>query len=369
MIRVVIRFIILLQVFVYFSSGTNAFCQPSQKLKIGVAFSLSGDCADVGADSLKGLTLAVEEINQQGGILSRQIELVVEDTKESSSVNAVTAFKKLTDQRDIQYIVGPSCSSAALALAPIARRLPNTILISPSVGVREFVTSADTIFKLWPYDEDGPRLLAEYASRKQWKKVAIISSQQAWELAQGNFVAHAVSASGGEVVSKVEPLPNEPNLKGVITLILRRAPDVVVLTNYLQMDRAAVELHRQGYKGPILTSLMTDEKIKLAEGTLENSISYGYPPAVPEFLKKYKARFGSTPMSIGADTSYDAMVLIKEAIVRAQTFDVGIVKKELHDVREFKGASGNFSLDSSGGAIREPHLFKVVGLQKVEIAK
>jgi branched-chain amino acid transport system substrate-binding protein len=350
-------------------TGMTAFCETPLKLKIGVALSLSGDCADVGSDSLKGLRLALEEINQAGGILSRQVELVVEDTKESSSVNAVTAFKKLTDNKELQFIIGPSCSSAALALAPIARKLPSILMISPSVGVRDFVTGSDNIFKLWPYDEDGPRLLAQFASKKNWRKVAIISSQQAWELAQGNFVADAVVSFGGEVVAKVETLPSEPNLKGVITPILRRNPNVIVLTNYLQMDRAAIELAKQGYKGPVLTSLMTDEKIKLADGKLENSISYGYPPAAPEFLEKFEARFGSKPTSVGADTSYDALVLLKETIVKTQTFDVEVIKKTLRDAHEFMGASGKFSLDSSGGAIRVPQLFKVVGEQKIQLGQ
>ncbi len=368
MIRVSTVVLILTYILYSLSLGISAYCETPLNIKIGVALSLSGDCADVGSDSLKGLNLAVEEINRSGGILTRQVELVVEDTKESSSINAVTAFKKLTDDKEINFIIGPSCSSAALAIAPIARKLPKVVLISPSVGVREFVSGADNIFKLWPYDEDGPRLLAQYASKQNWKKVAIISSQQAWELAQGNFVAEAVTSFGGEVVAKVETLPNEPNLKAVVVQILRRLPDVVVLANYLQMDRAAIELARHGYKGSILTSLMTDDKIKLAEGKLESSISYGYPPAVPEFLHKFETRFGAKPASVSADTAYDSMILLKDAIVRAQTFDVEVIKRTLHEVREFMGASGKFSLDSSGGAIRIPRLFRVVGEQKVEFS-
>lgn len=368
MIRAVTRLLILLLLSASLLVRTEAFGETARKLKIGVAVSLSGDCADVGADSLKGLQLAVEEINRTGGVLSREIELVVEDTHESSSVQSVSAFKELTKRDDMHYIIGPSCSSAALALAPIAKKQSNIILISPSVGVREFVAGSDNIFKLWPYDEDGPRLLADYAKTRNWKKVGIISSQQAWELAQGKIVADAVVASGGEVVSKVEPLPNESDLKTVVAPVVRRAPDVIVLTNYLQMDRAAVELARNGYKGPILTSLMTDEKIKLADGKLEGSISYGYPPAAPEFVKKFEARFGTGPVSVGADTSYDAIVLLKEVIERKQSLDVEVIKKALREVREFKGASGRFSLDSSGGAIRVPQLFKVEGQRKVELA-
>ncbi len=148
---------------------------------IAALLSLTGDCADVGDLSKKGIELAIKEINAEGGILGRPVKLILEDSNESNSINAVSAYRRLLLNSDIHFLIGPSCSPAALAIAPIAAKNPDVILFSPSVGQREFNEAGDNLFKLWPYDEEGPKLLAEYANKKGWKKVAIFSSQQSWE--------------------------------------------------------------------------------------------------------------------------------------------------------------------------------------------
>lgn len=339
--------------------STKAAFADAGTFPIGAIVSLSGDCADVGDVSRKGLELAAEEVNASGGILGKKIQLTVEDTKETSSINAVTAFKHITLNPELHYLIGPSCTPAGLAVAPIAAKLPNIILASPSIGLRQFNEAGENIFKLWPYDEDGPKLLAKYAIEKGWKRVAIFSSQQAWEQAQGNFFAAEFRKLGGEVVAKVEPLQSEHDLRTEAMKLVRSDPDFVLLCDYIQFDIAAQELVRQGYKGPKLSTLMTAEKVELAKGALEGTVAYGYEPASPVFVERYTKKYGQAPNSIGADNAYDALHLIARAINEVGADNPQMVRKKLREVKNYPGASGVFSIDGHGGVVRSPILFVV----------
>ena len=334
---------------------------------LGALLSLSGTCSDVGEMSRRGIELAVDDVNAAGGILGRPVSVIVEDTHESNSASAVTAYRRLLLNRGLHYIIGPSCSPAGLAVAPLAAKNEEIVLASPSIGLREFNEAGENIFKLWPYDEDGPKLIARYAIGKGWKKAAIFSSQQTWEEAQGKWIEREFVRLGGSVSAKVEPLPGETVLSAEAAKLAASRPDVVFLCNYTRFEVAAQQLAKAGYKGPKISTLMTEEKIRLASGALEGTVAYGYAPATKEFMAAYTARYGSAPYSIGADTSYDIVRLYAKAINEAGTGDPLVVRRKLIQVRDYPGASGRLSIDDKGGVLRNPILFVVRGQQLVPL--
>jgi branched-chain amino acid transport system substrate-binding protein len=324
---------------------------------IGAFLSLTGDCADGGDLSKKGIELAIDEVNANGGILGRPVQLILEDSREANSVNAVTAYRRLIVNADIHYIIGPSCTPAGLAVAPLAAKNPNIVLISPSIGLRQFNEAGENIFKLWPYDEEGPKLLAQYARKQGWKRAAIFSSQQTWSEAQGNFFEAEFERLGGEIVAKVEPLQGESDLRSSAMRLVTAKPEFVLLSNYTQFEIAAQELVRQGYRGPKLSTLMTEEKVSLSNGALDGDVSYGYEPASPKFLELFKAKYGKEPWGIGADTAYDAMHLYAKTINEIKTDNPLLVSKQLLTIKDYPGASGVLSIDTQGGVTRQPSLF------------
>lgn len=330
---------------------------------IAALLSLTGDCADVGDLSKKGIELAIKEINAEGGILGRPVKLILEDSNESNSINAVSAYRRLLLNSNIHFLIGPSCSPAALAIAPIAAKNPDVILFSPSVGQREFNETGDNLFKLWPYDEEGPKLLAEYANKKGWKKVAIFSSQQSWEQSQANFFENEFKKLGGKILAKVEPLTSDSDLKSSALKLVHSNPDFIFLSNYTKYEIAAKELHKQGFKGPKLSSLMSEEKIKLAAGTLDETVSYGYQPPTKDFEQNFELMHGNKLWGLSADTAYDITKLYSKTINSAKSDDVLLVRKMLKDIQDYSGASGKFSIDSKGGVSKKPILFQVKGMR------
>ena len=80
-----------------------------EPITIGVIQSLTGPGETYGDVALKGIQLAVDEVNEAGGVLGRQIEIIPEDGK-CNGTDALTAYTKLVDVDEVSIILGPSCS-------------------------------------------------------------------------------------------------------------------------------------------------------------------------------------------------------------------------------------------------------------------
>lgn len=332
---------------------------------IGVMVCLSGECAESGSNSMKGIELAVEEINKTGGVLGRKLVIKAEDTDEgkSSGVGAVTAFRKLIEDPEIKFIVGPSWTPGGLSVAPLAAKRPDVIVTSPSLGVADFNEAGDNIFNLWPHDRYATRFLADFAYKKGWKKVAIFSSQQPWEHLQGNTFAEEFKELGGDVAVKLDPLPTVADLRSECLRIRAAQPDAVFLSNYTQMGVAAKQLRLVGYQGPFFAILMSDSRVKIAKGALEGAVYAGYPEPASQFASSFKERFSESP-GIGADTSYDTVKLYADAVKAAGSLSVDTVKAQLLKMK-LEGASGTIEFDEFGGVRKDPVLYQIVGNQMI----
>ena len=112
-------------------SSTGLFLQQEDdSVKIGVVATLTGIGSYFGEQEIKGLELAQEEINKNGGINGKKIELIIEDSK-TSPLDAVNATKKLIYFDQVNFIVGDSWGSTTGAMVPVTND-NQVLLISPS---------------------------------------------------------------------------------------------------------------------------------------------------------------------------------------------------------------------------------------------
>ncbi|MDI6721115.1 MAG: ABC transporter substrate-binding protein, partial [Candidatus Aenigmarchaeota archaeon] len=94
--------------------------QPSaQTVKIGFIAPLTGDAAVYGLPLKNMVELATEEINSQGGIDGKKVEIIYEDGK-CNGKDAATAMQKLVSVDKVRVIFGGFCSSESLGAEPIA---------------------------------------------------------------------------------------------------------------------------------------------------------------------------------------------------------------------------------------------------------
>src|SRR5690349_19874453 len=139
-------------------------------LKVGISVSLTGPAAEVGRNTLNGAQLATDEINKAGGVLGRQIELVVEDDKTTNPV-AVLAFSKLSGNAEIPAFLGPSRSTQIHAIAPDVMKISKPIMID---GTDPTLTHMGNpwLFRCRPNDTYSAKVMADFGvdtlGKRKW---------------------------------------------------------------------------------------------------------------------------------------------------------------------------------------------------------
>ncbi len=331
------------------------------ELHVGVMLCLTGDCAEWGTNGLNGVELAAEELNARGGILGEKVRLVVEDSRDTSPSVSVSAYRKITEDRDIRYIVGPTWTVGGMPIAPLIAKNQDLVVMSPSVGVKEFNEASSNIFNDWPHDEVATRAIAKYAFERGWKKAAIFGSQDPFYVTQTNIFASEFTRRGGIITLKEEPLPASRELKAEALRIKTADPDFVVFTNY-QADVMAKELAAIKYSKPILAIQMERNRVREAGGTLEGVVFAMYENPAPNFVENFRKKFGAEP-GVSADTAYDALMVYAKAAQAAGSTEPKKVRQTLLGIKNFQGASGTFSFNENGSVDKAPILWRVKGME------
>jgi len=329
------------------------------QIRIGGLLCLTGDCAEYGTNAQRGVLLAIEALNKEGGILGREVALTLQDSGDTIPRQTVAAYQKLQQQEKFPLIIGPTWTIGGLSVAALMKNKPETIVISPSVGVREFNETASHMFNTWQHDEVATRKLAEYAIEKGWKKIAILSAQDPWVTAQTQIFQEEFTSRGGLITVNFNPLPSTRDLRTEALQIKQSKPDAVFISNY-QSDIIAKELKNIKASLPMLLILMEKHRVLSANGALEGAIFGLYENPREEFVNAFKERFNAEP-GISADTAYDAVMLYAKAVEMAQTLEAAVVQRALSEIRDFQGASGTFSMNAQGAVTKLPVLWRISG--------
>jgi branched-chain amino acid transport system substrate-binding protein len=335
-------------------------------LKIGVVLCLTGGCKQTGTHTLNGLMLARDEINSRGGIHDRQVELVVQDSRElDSPSHAVSAYRQLRLDRSISLFVGTSWSIGGLAVAPIAARDP-VILTSASIGLEAFNEAGSNIFNLWPHDSVSTKALARHAIDRGWRKAAVISNTNPWESQLAQVFRDEYKRLGGTETNFFEfPSSDATHIRAVTTKIEKSKPDLVFMTNYSQLGLTGRALKEVSFQGATMTILLEDQQIEIANGSLEGLIFATYQDSAEDFISRYRAKFNVAP-DLGADTGYDVLYVFKDAIDRAQSFEPKLLE-QARLTTNLTGASGTITFDSKGGVVKTPIFKRLQGRQRVAL--
>jgi branched-chain amino acid transport system substrate-binding protein len=104
-------------------------------IKIGMCAPVTGPAAESGGYAIKGAKLALDAVNKAGGVLGKQLELIVEDDQ-TTNPGIVLAFSKLASQPDIVGFLGSIRSTQVHAMAPDVLKLGKPVMIASTTGVK-----------------------------------------------------------------------------------------------------------------------------------------------------------------------------------------------------------------------------------------
>src|SRR5204863_7008229 len=181
--------------------GAGGSATSTGDILVGMYGSLTGDGASFGQSSVESAQLAVEEMNNAGGLLGgRKIRLLVEDDQ-SKPDEASNAVQKLITQNKVVAVLGEVASRRSLAAGPVCQRY-QTPMISPASTNERVTAIGDYIFRVCFIDPFQGEVLAKFAYNDlKARKVAVLKDvQQDYSVGLTDAIHTTFAALGGQVL-------------------------------------------------------------------------------------------------------------------------------------------------------------------------
>lgn len=323
--------------------------QDQNPISIGFLSPLTGPAASVGQSTRLAAEIAVEKINQEGGIDGQQIKLIIEDSK-CDPKESTTAATKLMNVDQVVAIIGDLCSSGTLALAPIAEQ-NKTIVISHGSTNQKISESGDYIFRDVPSDAYQGIFIADYAYKTLGKrKAAVFHTQE--EYAQGISTAfsEAFKKLGGEIVFSESASKDQKDFRVQLQKIKSLNPDMLYTPLF---PSNAIPFYKQAKEFDVTaqivsTDVMEDATILGEAKDAAEGIIYTtpYQPDQSVLEKKMKQKDPEAMVVFGTPQAYDAVKLLADVIDKVGT-DSEKIKNELYNI-SYDGLSGKIEFDKKG---------------------
>ncbi len=353
--KIVLGAVVLLIVVgvVYFGSKNGA---SGNTYAFGVIAPFTGDAASYGEPTRNTIQLAVDEINNAGGINGKKLEPIFEDGQCNGNV-AVNAMQKLVNVDKVQVVLGGFCSSETVPNVPIATQ-NKVLLLSASASSPDLTNSSPFFFRDYPSDATQGRVLADIAyNNKHWKKVAFIQEQLDYPLGIYNAFNEEFARLGGTTV-KEEFAMGTNDFRSSLIKLKGENPDALFIDAQTPANivRVLKQLQDLGWKPPLLvTDVIMGDPTTVSENktALEGALGaeFGVDPTNPKFehlVQAYKARFGTDmPYQSYEQAVYDAVYLIQGGIT-AVGYDGAKLAAWSRTINNWQGASGAITIESSG---------------------
>lgn len=313
----------------------------SEPIKIGADLPMTGIAAIYGEHQKNAISLAVEEINNDGGVLGRPLEVIYEDDG-TEAKQAVSVVNKLISVDNAPVIIGATWDFLAGAVMPVIDS-QKRILITPSASQDMIESTSSYHFTTYMAISSNRGVVEKYLSKFRQPKAVIIYANNYWGKAHGEMFKKALENSGGVLVKEVVlPKFDNNDMQRELSLIKASGADVVLgALNYNDVVTFSKRRTELGIAAPVLAhanfaNAYYDKKI--SAGSLKD-ISI-FRPALPktDFVEKYQQKFDKSPLA-EADSAYDAVYAVKYAIEEVGKTDSESILTGLRQI-DFVGASG-----------------------------
>jgi branched-chain amino acid transport system substrate-binding protein len=362
---------LVLSAFVVALALTTIGCgsKKSNTIKLGSVGPLSGAVAVYGMEAKDGVELAVAEINAAGGINGQMIELVAEDD-EGDPAKTVNAFKKLTVQDGIKFVIGSLTSGCTKAITDQSQAA-KVLQIAPAataenITIDENGRTIPYVFRACFIDPFQGTVGAKFAVENLKAKKAAILYDVGNDYSVGltdNFEETFVKA-GGAVV-KESYSTGEKDFNAQITKIKNAKPDVVYLPDYYgTVALIAKQLRAQGVNVPFIggdgwDGLTENAGTEVLNGFYSNHYAVdSSDEAVQKYVAAFKNRYNREPTSFAA-LAYDSVYMLKDAILKAGTTDVAKVR-DAFEATEGDYVTGHLTFDAKHNPVKSAVMLELV---------
>lgn len=341
---------------------TSSGASSSDVIKIGVFEPITGANAGGGELEVKGVQLARKLYPE---ILGKKVELVIADNK-SDKVEAATAAAKLVEQDKVNAIIGSWGSSLSMAAGDIVKNAQ-----IPAVGAsctNPLVTQGnDFYYRVCFLDTFQATVMANYAYNVLGaKKIALLQEvSNDYSVGLTTFFTEEFKKLTGDedcIVELQKYNTGDTDFSAQLQNIKSKNPDAIFAPgNFTEAAMAIKQGKDLGITAPFLgtDTWETPAFIEVGGAAVEDVIFSTFFDAdkpineeSTKFVEAYREEYGEDPAAVSA-LSYDAYLVILDAIERANSDDPVKIKEEIAKTTSFPGAAGSITLDENGDAIKD----------------
>lgn len=345
------------------SSASTSESQPvaeGDTIKVGVLAPLTGDVSVYGIACSNGIKMGIDEINAAGGVLGKQIEMILLDEK-GDPTEAVNAYNNLYDQ-GIVALIGDVTSKPCVAVAEIAKD-DNMPMLTATGTAAEITTIGSNVFRTCFMDPFQGKIMATFAADELgMKKVAVMydsGSDYSGGLAE-SFKAQA-EAKEMEVTAYEAYASADTDFTTILNKIIATEPEAIFIPDYYSDVSLAISQARAaGYTGAllggdgwdgVLGAMPADKLADANNGYFSNHYTTSdTAEVVVNFLANYKELYGEEANAFAA-LGYDSAYIMAQAIEKAGSTDAQAIIDALA-ATEIDGVTGHITFDANGDPIK-----------------
>jgi ABC-type branched-chain amino acid transport systems, periplasmic component len=349
------KWMVLAVLLAIFLSGT--FAQAAEPLKIGAILSVTGPASFLGAPEAKTLEMLVAETNKKGGVMGRQVQLIIKDSG-ASPEKAFSFAKQLIEEEKVFAIIGPSTSGETMKIKSVAEA-GKTILMSCAAAEAIVNPVAKYVFKTPQKDSDAVIKIFQEMKKRKISRIGVLSSNTGFGNAGKGQIEklapeHGITIVANEVYDKAAS-----DLTAEVTKI--KAANVQAIVNWSIEPAQAIVIKnaRQiGLKIPIFQShgfgniQYVQAAGAAAEGVLfpcgrllvADVLPKNHPQKalLVKYTKDYESRYKEQASTFGGH-AYDAYIILLKAIDQAKSTDTEAVRTAIENLKGFVGTAGIFN--------------------------
>jgi branched-chain amino acid transport system substrate-binding protein len=332
----------------------------SEAIKIGGGFALTGDESALDLPAANGAKLAAKEINAAGGVLGRQIDLVVHDTQYKMDVTAQVA-KQFVEQDKVAAVIGFTDTDSVLASGPTIQGAGLPFITAGATSPKIPTQVGDKMFLACFGDNVQAAAGAEYGFKTFGKNAYLLLDKgvEYTTLLGGYFKARFTELGGTLVledqyddkatdfsaqIAKVKALPQQPDFYYIAAMPYNVGP---VVKQFRDAGLSGPIIGGDGYDTPDLVSVAGKAAEKVFFSTHALMDAQGGTAGIKKFIAAYNKEYGHDPENAFAALGYDTMYLLADALKRAGSTDPSAIQKAIKETKDFPGITGKISFGDS----------------------
>lgn len=330
-------------------------------IKIGLMCPLTGSWASEGQDMKQIVELLADQVNDQGGLLGKKIEIVMGDDAGDPRSAALAAQRLAT--LDVVAVIGTYGSSVTEASQNIYAATKIIQVANGSTAVRLTEKGLKYFFRTCPRDDEQGRVAVKTILSKGFKNIAILHDNTTYAKGLADEAKSLLKKEDVKIVFFDALTSGEQDYTTILTKLKSQKPDVVFFTGYYPEAGMMLRQKKQmGWDVPFIGGDATNnpDLVNIAGKKAAAGFIFLSPPVpqdlpskeAADFLSAYNAKYSTNPGSIWAVLAGDGFRVIAKAISETKSTKNDKLADYLHNsMKDFPGLTGMISFNEKGDRV------------------